>query len=412
MQLFEFRRYREALDAFTDELADVPNSAPALAMRASCLLHLRRPRDADHDICSALGLEPEFAFAYYVLSYVRHNQGLIDQAEEAIREALRLEQDATYFCWLAELLMLRNRLHEGRIVLQQSLSLDPTHVPSLLLHGKLMTRLGHYREAKKSILEALSINPEQPGAHLALGTITLQTGRPSEARDALREARRLSPVIHHDRNALAIAYGRLLWPFRVVDQFLIRFPSWRPSMRWSLVAVAAALMLLITLGLKEHAVPKAALFSIVLNLFLAPITFDMMAHATGKIAYRRDLDLPWPTLLPELLRFAFPVTSHLLVTWLAFACARSPGLAVIVFAMLPHAELILILFRQMNNCEQSDAGLAFAGIGTPMAIGFYVWLMAQSIAGLVISWLVSLVFSHVLTVHYRSSAMRTANYSL
>ncbi len=81
-------------------------------------------------------------------------------------------------------------------------------------------------------------------------------------------------------------------------------------------------MLLITLGLKEHAVPKAALFSIVLNLFLAPITFDMMAHATGKIAYRRDLDIPWPALFPELLRFAFPVTCHLLVTWLAFASAQ------------------------------------------------------------------------------------------
>jgi tetratricopeptide (TPR) repeat protein len=409
---FDFRRYREAFEAFTDELADDPNSAPALAMRASCLLHLSRPRDAAHDICIALGLAPDFAFAHYILSYVRHHQGRIDLADEAIREALRLDQEAAYFYRLGELLMLRNRLHECRSILQEALSLNPMHVPSLLLHGKLMTRLGRYREAKQSLLDALSINPEQPTAHLALGTVTLQIGQPSEARDALREARRLSPVTHHDRKALAVAYGRLLWPFRFVDQFLIRFPSWTPSVRWCLVALTAAIMLLITLALAEHAMLKAAVFSIVLNLFLAPISFDMTAHAIGKIAYRRDLDIPWPMLFPELLRLAFPIICHVFATWLAFACARSLVLAVVVAAMLPHSELVLIIFRQMNNNEPSDAGLAYAGIVIPILIGFYAWFEIQSIVGLVIPWIVSLVCSHLLTVHYRSSAIQTMNYSV
>jgi tetratricopeptide (TPR) repeat protein len=408
---FDFRRYHEALEAFTDELADDPNSAPALAMRAACLLHLNRPRDAAHDICSALGLAPDFAFAHYVLSYVRHHQGRIDLAEEAIREALRLDQEPAYFCRLADLLMLRNRLHECCSVLHEALSLNPMHVPALLFHGKLMTRLGRYGEARKSILDALSINPQQPTAHLALGAVTLQIGQPSEARDALREARRLSPVTHHDRKALAVAYGRLLWPFRAVDQFLIRFPSWTPSLRWCVVALTAAIMLLIT-TVAEDGMLRTIVFSIILNLFLAPISFDMTAHAVGKIAYRRDLDIPWPMLFPELLRLAFPIICHLLVTWLAFACARNTVLAVIVATMLPHLELFMILFRQVTKYEPSIGGLVFAGVVIPLIIGYYAWFELQSTTGLVVPWFVSLVFSHLLTVHYRSSAIQAMNYSL
>ena len=37
-----------------------------------------------------------------------------------------------------------------------------------------------------------------------------------EARDSLREARRLNPIGYHDRETLAAAYGRLMWPFRVL----------------------------------------------------------------------------------------------------------------------------------------------------------------------------------------------------
>jgi hypothetical protein len=268
-----------------------------------------------------------------------------------------------------------------------------------------MTRLGRYSEARESILNALSINPEHPSAHLDLGTVTLQIGRSSEARDALQEARRISPVTHHDRKSLAISYGRLMWPFRIIDQLLIRFPAWPPWVRWCLVVGVAAAMLVLALGVKEHDIVKASVFATVLNVLLAPVTFDMAAHAAGKFAYRRDLDIPWQKLLPELLRFAFPVACHAFATWLALTCARSPVLAVFVFTMLPNAEVALILFRQMYYGEPSEAGLAVAGIFVHMFMGILSWLIANSLAALVIFWLISLVFSYTLVVYYRSSTI-------
>jgi tetratricopeptide (TPR) repeat protein len=266
--------------------------------------------------------------------------------------------------------------------------------------------LGRYGEAKESFLQALSVNPEQPSAQQALGAVTLQVGLPWEARDALREARRLSPIMHNDRQALAVAYGRLLWPFTFIDRLLIRFPSWRPWTRWSAVAFSAAAMLLLGFALDKHELLKAVAFATLLNVLLAPTTFDMAAHATGKIAYRRDLDISWSELLPELFRFAFPVLCHLLVTWLAVICAHSSAISLLVFSMLPHVELVPICIRQLNNGEPSDGGLVFVGIAVPMIFSYYAWFMEQSFGGLVSFWLVSLIFSFLLTVYYRSSAIR------
>src|SRR5688572_13260311 len=100
--LFQLRRYREAVDAFTAALADEPHSARALAMRAASWLNLGRVRSAARDVVESLGQDPGLAYGYYVLSCVRSSQQRPAAAEEAIREALRIEPSASHYCRLAE----------------------------------------------------------------------------------------------------------------------------------------------------------------------------------------------------------------------------------------------------------------------------------------------------------------------
>ena len=165
-------------------------------------------------------------------------------------------------------------------------------------------------------------NPENPAAHHDLGSLSLRSGDSAEALDLLREARRLNPIQHNDRDALAAAYGRLLRPFQVFDRYLIRFHSWSPAHRWLLLAGGATFLLVIVNSLQSYKLLVAPLFLIAFNVLVAPISFEMLSVGFGKIVFRRDLDIAWYRLLPETSRIALPILIHVCVTLMALAIAH------------------------------------------------------------------------------------------
>jgi Flp pilus assembly protein TadD len=401
--LFALGRYSDAVDAFTEELDEQPESAIAFAMRAASWLNCGQTRKASRDVHEAIRLAPELGYAHYVLSCIHSRQGSTTKAEKSIREALRLERNPTYFYRLAEIDFLRNRFDRSLEFVDEGLATNPTHVDCLLLRAKNLSALGRQLEAKSCLLAALSRHPSNPAAHQTLGQITLEVGDTAEARDALREARRLNPIHHNDRDALAAAYGRLLWPLSMIDRRLVRFQSWSPTRRWMLMAGLSTMLLLISICLHEHPSVAAPILILAFNAFAGSMTIDFFAIPLGKVAFRRDLDVPWYALIPELIRPVAAVITHIGATLAALICTIDPALAVLLLGFAVNFELILAFVRKARLPAKLVGGLVgFFLIATPFT--FAAALLTDEVSAVVgglTMWAVSLLFSYLLTSYWR-----------
>lgn len=399
--LFELGRYREAVTEFTADLSEEPHSANALAMRAATWLNLKRTRNAARDAADALREEPELAYAHYVVSYVRSHQQRVGAAESAIREALRIAPSPLFYCRLAELQFERNRFTDCCSATELALLLDPTHVPSLLLRARSLSALGKQEEARDCLHDALALHPNSPATHHALGNVTLQTGESHDARTFLQEARRLNPIAHNDRDALAMAYGRLLWPFRAIDRYLVRFHTWPVTHRWWFLTGTTAILLSISFLLSSYSFfITLPLFLVLLNWLAMPMTTGMLATVVGKLAFRKDLDIAWYHLIPEPARFVFPLVVHCVISVIALIGALLPMFALLFFGFIPHFELFLIFMRKLTLLEAIGfAVTGLFGIVMPIAIGFvFLDRVFLSPFAALFCWMLSLPLSYFLTV--------------
>jgi tetratricopeptide (TPR) repeat protein len=401
--LFGMGRYRDAIDAFTSELSDNPDCALSYAMRAASWLNNQRIRFAQRDIVNALRLAPDLAYAHYILSCIHSGQGRVKAAEAAVREALRLDPRPEFFCRLGEIEFGRNRMEQCRRALEEGLALDPCHAPSLMLQAKALAAIGRHADACECLHVLLSQNPESPEAHHALGSVTLQSGNTGEALNALREARRLNPIKHHDRDALGAAYGRLLWPLRILDRYLLRYESWSPARRWCLLALAATMLIVFAYLLAPYRAVNLPLFLVAYNFFVAPMTIDLFAIPVGKVVFRKDLDLAWYRLLPESIRIVAAILFQSIATALAIVSAFEPKLAIAMLCFVPHFEFLLVLIRRPRLVDSLGMwALAFFGVFVPTALAITNLLSKSPILfPALICWMISLVFSYLLTVRWR-----------
>ena len=294
--LFDLRRYYEAVDAFSYELEENPQNDLALSLRGAALLNLGYSGSAEDDVRSAISLNPEEAYHFYLLSAIHVTRRELASAEEAILEALRLESDPRWFQQLAAILFERNRFKECVDTTQQALRLAPNDEESLILRAKALTSLGRAREAQELLFAALAISPESPAAHHAVGKLELQAGQPSESLSYLTEARRLDPIEFNDRESIARAYGRGLMPYRLIDRWILRWHDWTPKRRWALFTVVGTLALAHALSFMYSSGYEVgwAFYCYVafVNWCAFSITYRELTTTAAILDIGRELDLP------------------------------------------------------------------------------------------------------------------------
>src|SRR4051794_19112838 len=140
--LFELRRFREAADAFTEDLAEEPQAVLSMAMRAASWLNLGQVKIAHDDVRGALRINPSIGYPHYILSCVRAKQGNPRDAETAVREAIRLEQRPLYYFKLAEIFYFRRHYTESLRVAEEGLAIDPTQTNLGILRAKCLIAIG------------------------------------------------------------------------------------------------------------------------------------------------------------------------------------------------------------------------------------------------------------------------------
>jgi tetratricopeptide (TPR) repeat protein len=124
----------------------------------------------------AIRLDPAFMKAYDQLGLCYAGLNQTDEAIQAYKEAIRLnQQQALRWPWpsmnLGTLLLRLERLDEAEAYLRDSVSIDPRFPVAHLRLGQVLERKERYEEAVAELLQAANLDPTYPEPHYALGRI-------------------------------------------------------------------------------------------------------------------------------------------------------------------------------------------------------------------------------------------------
>jgi len=254
--------------------------------RASALLALNRPAEAEAVARQGLVKEPENSALYAVLGRALAGQERFAEAREATEQGLSLNPDDLDA--LAVLSLAANRLNDrntslaaiGRAVqlapgwdaahrqraatlqswgrhvealdaVDRAVSLNPMEAENHVTRGAILVHLRRYDEARLALDTALALDPEQQDAHRIAGLLALRTG-PAHSERPLREALRLDPQDQTARSAMNVAIKARNPVYRALLLYAEWLRGQAPFVR-GLASVAP--LLLIRVGILVHTQP-------------------------------------------------------------------------------------------------------------------------------------------------------------
>jgi tetratricopeptide (TPR) repeat protein len=343
--LFDLKRYRDACDAYRAELVGNPDVAIVHAMLAAALINLGNIREAEVSVRRALEFAPNMAYAHFVLSFIHERRGRLGAAERSILEAVRLEQAPGNFHRWAVIAERRGKIDDAMAATAQALRLDARHNESILLRGKLLSRQSKLEEAHALFSAALANNPQDAAAQHAFGSLQLLRGNDDAALGTLREARRLDPNNTNDAAAIALAYGRLIWPLNILNTVIIRWPTYSQKPR-TLFLFSVAMTLIFGIKAAGGSLVQGGIHTysiyiclVVTNYLALPFSFERVAATVGFFALRKEFRPRLHHLILRPIELLPAVWVHCVAVGIAFvicipAMAVTAALSIAAFPLL------------------------------------------------------------------------------
>lgn len=192
--LLERDRYAEAERELGQVLAEAPEHATALSLKALCELHQNRKEQAEATAIKAVLAEPEAPFAHYVLGHVLLDREKLPKARQAAEEAIRLDPvDPDHYALRAAVFLAARQWGAALRAAEEGLKHDAEHDGCLHQRTIALTQLGRHDEARQQMTHTIRRNAEDPMAHANRGWSLLHQNQPREALEAFGEAMRLAP---------------------------------------------------------------------------------------------------------------------------------------------------------------------------------------------------------------------------
>lgn len=134
------------------------------------------------------------AQAAFSLARVRSHLGEKQEAERLARRALERDpKRGDVAAFLAELLILQDRMEEAARLLQEALRVNPDIPGGYRRLGMALDRLGERDAAREALATAVRVAPKNAAARLLLGRLLLDQGEVKEAETHLQQACQLDP---------------------------------------------------------------------------------------------------------------------------------------------------------------------------------------------------------------------------
>jgi predicted O-linked N-acetylglucosamine transferase (SPINDLY family) len=139
-------------------------------------------------------LQPDNADSHNLLGLALMEQGRLEEAEAAVREALRLHPDnPAAYNTLGLVLFQQSQPEQAAANFGRAVQLQPSFVEAWLNLGDALRGLGRRDEAGASYERAAQLRPNDPGPVAKLGALLMELGRPADAVLCYERALRLRP---------------------------------------------------------------------------------------------------------------------------------------------------------------------------------------------------------------------------
>ncbi|GAA1921188.1 tetratricopeptide repeat protein [Nocardioides hwasunensis] len=253
--LLELGRPADAEHAALEALAADPTSAPAFVVLTRALDGQRRFDEAVGAGRSAVAADPDLADAYVALAWALVGDGRADDAVAVAGSAVALEphEPACHHALGWALLSSSPPRHqEAHDAAARAIELEPGATPAYSVLGLALAGLGRRREGRKVLREGLRINPHDPYLHNNLAKIDLdrglRIGRTGRHLSAAAGAIPQEPVVHRNLDTLLVRFAmRLVWPTLVALSVLrlqvaLDAPWWSRAVTGAVYAGLAGLM--------------------------------------------------------------------------------------------------------------------------------------------------------------------------
>ena len=325
--------------------------APSWAVAWRCLIRLPEALSEGEE---GVRLAPDLPYAHYMLSLTYIDAGRMQEAEEAVAEALRLDpRNPEQLSWLAWLQFQRGDRPAALATADQGLAIDPQHVGCLNRRGYFLRWTGDWKGAEVAVRAALAQAPEDGYTHANLAWTLwskghAQAGSPGYFQP-FRAARRpeMGEALDHFREALRFDPGSDWARTGLSEILLLRGRSVFRSLM--IVVGAVVLSLLLFLIYLDTATRHIGGDRRVLGMLLAGLGVFSVAWADGPVYLAaRSRRLAAAVLSPARRRAADCAAACLTVAVVAGAAALCTS-SVAAFALM---FLSLALVRPLAvTCE-------------------------------------------------------------
>lgn len=249
--LLELKRPAEAEHLLRNALAEQPDSAYALALLAQALGEQDRHQEGRGAAERAIGLDPEDLFVRLVLvdtlCALEAGERALVVAEESA-SLWPMSWQAHYALARALIALPRPRMRDAIGVLDHARTLAPHEARILALRGLILLDLTERAAAERSFHDALALDPESTMALHGLTLLQAQRGK-------LRHAgRTVTAALRTDPQSKVLAGG--------IDAIVFALLR-----RWALTLVLGTVLIAIALGMHAPYVVRVAVAVAVLTVY-------------------------------------------------------------------------------------------------------------------------------------------------
>jgi tetratricopeptide (TPR) repeat protein len=182
-------RHVEAIPWLEKTRAHTPDHLELNFILGQAYAHANQPGPAREAFARSFGVAPDSAAAHIVAARQMIRLQMEAMAEEALRQAIKIDAKAPQAHYLlGQLALYRGRLDEAIELTTRELAINPADAMALYQMGDAFTRQARWDDAIRVLQQSMWLNPFYSGPYILLGRAYLKKDQPATAEGMLRRA--------------------------------------------------------------------------------------------------------------------------------------------------------------------------------------------------------------------------------
>lgn len=232
----EQKRYDDAEIALRQMLGDEPANAEVLVLLALCLKEKGDINEAEQAVKQAIAANASYDPAYYVYSALLFRNQKIDEARKQLDIAISINPfHAEYFGMMAQIHLVRKQFLQAFETARKGLAIDPDNINCLNVQTTALVKLNRKEEARQSIDKALEKDPENAHTHANVGWSLLEKNDPQPALDHFKKSLQLDPQSEYAKAGMVEAMKAKYLPYRIFLRYAFWMSKLKGTYQWIVI---------------------------------------------------------------------------------------------------------------------------------------------------------------------------------